>query len=301
MLAQLLRRLLFVQIAVGAGAGYLLVTYGGWPQWSVVVVALALPLGNVWVISVISALMSRDPTDGGLRWWRSMLGETWAVVKVFLLRQPWVRGPPNVLPAQAGTAKVPVVLVHGYLCNHRVWDDMAKALRADGHAVFAVDLEPLFTSIDNYASIIEAAVSQLCQHTGAAKVALVGHSKGGLAIRAWLRAHGNQRAAGVITLGTPHAGTYIASRANTPNGVQMRWQSPWLQELAASEIDAVRALFQIGITVHDNIVYPQRAQVLAGVIPRIFNGIGHVEMCLDPHVIHWVCDALSTPTATQGD
>jgi triacylglycerol lipase len=297
MLAQLLRLMLLVQLAVGAALGYALATYANWPGWSAVLVALAVPPCTVLVLSLVSAVMSRSPDDAGLRWWRSIAGETLAVVKVFLLRQPWVSGPPTVLPAQAGTAKVPVVLVHGYLCNHRVWDDMARALRADGHAVLAVDLEPLFTSIDNYAPIIEAAVSQLCQHTGATKVALVGHSKGGLAIRAWLRANGNQRAARVLTLGTPHAGTQLAARTRTPNGLQMRWQSPWLQELAASEADTLRSLFQIGITVHDNIVYPQRDQVLAGIIPKIFDSIGHLEMCLDQKVIQWVCDELSTTPA----
>ena len=121
-----------------------------------------------------------------------------------------------------------MVLVHGYLCNHRIWDDVAADLRAQGHAVFAVNLEPVFSSIDHYAPIIEDAVRALLQRTGEKQVALVGHSMGGLAIRAWMRAYGTDHVARVLTLGTPHAGTKLARGATTTNGKQMLWQSQWL-------------------------------------------------------------------------
>ena len=29
--------------------------------------------------------------------------------------------------------------MHGYLCNHRLWDDVVRALRAQGHAVLAIN------------------------------------------------------------------------------------------------------------------------------------------------------------------
>ena len=77
----------------------------------------------------------------------------------------------------------------------------------------------------------------------------------------------------------------------------MAWQSPWLAELAASESSTVRALKRIAITTHDNIVYPQRAQTLEGIEPMLFEGIGHVQMCLDGRVIHWVCEQLSASQA----
>jgi pimeloyl-ACP methyl ester carboxylesterase len=184
------------------------------------------------------------------------------------------------------------VLVHGYLCNHRIWDDMADALRARGHTVFAVNLEPVFCSIDRYAPIVEAAVQALLAHTGGTKVALVGHSMGGLAIRAWMRSHGTERIERVITLGTPHAGTKITRGTPTPNGKQMLWRSAWLKELEAVETEAIRALMRIALTPQDNIVFHQREQVLPGVAPEVFNGIGHVQMCLAPAVIQWVVKEL---------
>lgn len=294
MLARLLRRILLTQVFVGAlvGGGLVWAELGPW--WLVAVLALAWPVVTTLFLGVLSAVLSR-PGEGAAFWWRAMVGELWASVRIFLIRQHWTWGQPeSQLAPNAGTAeaKVPVVLVHGYLCNHRIWDDMGRALRAQGHSTLAVNLEPVFASIDDYTTIIEAAMDELCRVTGAKQVALVGHSMGGLAIRATLRAHGTARVARVLTLGTPHAGTRVMFNDFTPNGRQMQWQSPWIQQLNLDEPEATRALFRVGLTPQDNIVYPQRAQVLPGVEPQVFHGIGHLQMCLDAGVIRWVVQNL---------
>jgi pimeloyl-ACP methyl ester carboxylesterase len=164
--------------------------------------------------------------------------------------------------------------------------------------VLGVDLEPLFTSIDLYAPLIEKAVAELCRQTGAEKVALIGHSMGGLAIRAWMRTYGTSRVARVITLGTPHVGTQIASRVKTDNGKQMLLRSAWLQELAASETASTRSLMRIAITPQDNIVYSQREQVLEGVPVTVFDGLGHLELCFNGAVAAWVVQQLEDPALT---
>jgi triacylglycerol esterase/lipase EstA (alpha/beta hydrolase family) len=191
-----------------------------------------------------------------------------------------------------------VLLVHGYVCNHRVWDEVATALRQTGHPVLAVDLEPLFTSIDDYAANIAQAANTLLAATGATQLVLVGHSMGGLAIRAWLRACGSARVARVITLGSPHQGTQLARTSMTTNGAQMIWHSDWLQALQRSESAAVRRLLHIALTEQDNIVYPQREQVLDGAAVTQFSGIGHLQMCLSPMVIAWLVQQLDTTQST---
>lgn len=294
MLARLLRRLLLGQVLFGALLGWLLAWQTGCSLWLSALVALLLPLATIKLTVLFSAIKSRTPGADAL-WWRALVGENWAVLRIFLLQLPWAKSPPVVELAAASPhsmTRIPVVLVHGYLCNHRIWDAPAGRLRRAGHAVARLDLEPLVTSIDNYASLIEQAVTQLCRQTGAEKVALIGHSMGGLAIRAWMRAHGIDRVARVITLGTPHAGTQIAQLSHTANGKQMGWRSAWLQELAASESAATRRLMRIALTAQDNIVYPQREQGLPGVAVIEFNGLGHVQLCLDDAVITWVLQQL---------
>lgn len=288
MLAQLLRRILLVQTLAGAALGYWL--------WSSVLGAMALallvPVATMLLTDVLTAVITRSP-ETWRDWWRALGGEMVAGVVVFLLRQPWERRAPRYQAATGSTPRVPVVLVHGYLCNHRIWDTTAAQLRAQGHAVFAVDLEPVFTSIDDYAPILESAVTSALLNSGQTQVALVGHSMGGLAIRAWMRKHGTDRVARVLTLGTPHQGTKLAKGSGTPNGLQMLWGSPWLATLAQGEDDAVRSLLRIAITPQDNIVYPQRPQTLPGITPTVFHGIGHLQMCLDPDVNAWVLRELA--------
>lgn len=292
MLAQLLRRLILGQVLLGAGLGYWLASSNGWPIWTLLVTAAILPFAILIVIDIASGLLSMARGEPMSMWWRSLFGEFGAGIRIFLFRQPWTQAPPGLLAATSNAGKVPVVLVHGYLCNHRIWDDVTTTLRDNGHAVFAVNLEPVFTPIDGYAPIVEAAVQSLLQHTGQSKVALVGHSMGGLAIRAWIRSSGTDRVARVLTLGTPHAGTKLAKGTPTPNGKQMLWKSQWLADLTAGESAATRALMRIAITPQDNIVCPQRPQVLPGIAPVVFEGIGHLQMCTHPPVIEWVTQEL---------
>jgi triacylglycerol esterase/lipase EstA (alpha/beta hydrolase family) len=298
MLARLLRGVYLFQLLSGALLGtWLAVSHTQNNASALLLVplcTLGLPLLLQFLVICISMLRSRLPGQGVL-WWQAFWGELRAALTVYLLRQPWAGKNPGVLqPTQnpAGPAKLPVLLVHGYICNHRVWDNVADALRQAGHPVLAVDLEPLFTSIDDYAVNLEQATTTLLTATGATQIALVGHSMGGLVIRAWLRASGQARVARVITLGSPHQGTDIARASMTSNGSQMIWRSDWLQTLQSSETPAVRRLLHIALTLQDNIVYPQREQVLEGAAVTEFSGIGHVQMCLSPMVIGWLVQQL---------
>ena len=296
MLARWLRILLLLQALIGAGLGYALCQ--GW--LAALVGAVAAPLATSAGVCQLSAWEARNG-EGAALWWQALLGEWVAALRIYALRQPWASNAPTLQPPTRTPTRAPVVLVHGYLCNHRLWDDVVRALRAQGHAVLAINLEPVFASIDDYAAQVQAAVAALRQHTQAAQVALVGHSMGGLAIRAWMRTYGTSQACRVLTLGTPHQGTRIQpGTGSSPNGRQMQWHSPWLHTLAASEDTSARTLMRLALTAQDNIVFPQRAQVLPGLTPKVFTGMGHLQMCLDPGVIGWVCAELADLPLVHG-
>ena len=293
MLARLLHWIIGVLCLLGAAIGYYWQALDVGPLANAVLLAALAPFATLALIVGATALHSRARDERARTWWRALWGEYLASVKVFILRQPWTTGTPGILQATATPARVPVLLVHGYLCNHRTWDTLSPILRARGHTVLAINLEPLFTSIDNYVPQIEAAVAQLRQHTGAPQVALVGHSMGGVAIRAWMRAHGTGHVAQVITLGTPHAGTRGDPMPCTPNSIQMVFNSDWLRTLSASESNATRALIRIALTPQDNIVFPQREQVLPGVSATVFEGIGHMQLCMEKEPVQWICAQLA--------
>lgn len=291
MLSRFIRIILLLQILGGALLGWWLSRQTGASMWWILVMALLLPPGLTLMTVVTGALKSRTPGANAL-WWRSVRHECATCLRIFFLQLPWATNRPQIKQASVTPPRIPVLLVHGYLCNHRVWDTLSEHLCCAGHPQLALDLEPLFCSIDDYALWIEQAVNALCRQTGAPQVALVGHSMGGLAIRAWMRAHGTERVARVITLGTPHAGTHIDRHPRTENGKQMLWHSPWLQELAASESNATRSLMRLALSPQDNIVFPQREQVLEGAPVSVFDGLGHLELTCNPGVVRWVLDQL---------
>jgi triacylglycerol esterase/lipase EstA (alpha/beta hydrolase family) len=107
---------------------------------------------------------------------------------------------------------------------------------------------------------------------------------GGIVGRAWMRAFGSARLARLITIGSPHHGTCLASFGIGLNAAQMGRLAPegpacdWLQALNASEDPARRALITSIYTHHDNIVSPRITAELAGARNLALGGVGHVAL-----------------------
>jgi len=264
-----------------------------WPQSPARAVAGALaPLAVfVLVMTVEFALMHhanrRDPAP------RASLGQVvaaWgAELRVALLvfgwRQPFRhRAVPDWLPP-APTSQRGVVLVHGFMCNRGLWLPWLPQLRARGHAHVAVNLEPPMGSIDDYAHIIDAAVRRVTQATGMPPVLLC-HSMGGLAARAWLRAHpdASARVHRVLTLGSPHGGTWLGRFSTAVNGRQMSLAGEWVVALQQAEQQRLGRLFVCWYSNCDNIVFPASTATLEGADNRLVRGVAHVQMALDARV-----------------
>lgn len=211
-------------------------------------------------------------------WLRECVSVAW----MFNVLQPFRARATFYAPADAGR-RVPVLMVHGYGCNHAVWLPMQQHLAAAGHPTDAIDLMPLLGDIDEYAHDIAAAVAQLTRAHGRTPVLLC-HSMGGLAARALLRQAEPSPVTHVITLGTPHRGTAMARTGRGRNVRQMAWASPWLRQLAASETLAVRARITSIFSWHDSIVGPPGASWLEGARHIPLAGIGHVSLLCDARV-----------------
>ena len=206
-------------------------------------------------------------------WW----GEVLTAPRVFCWRQPFrSNAEPDSL--DHATGRRGVVLVHGFVCNRGLWNPMMARLRARGVPFVAVNLEPVFGSIDHYADIIEAAVQRLESASGLPPV-MVAHSMGGLAVRAWMAAHeGDERVHRVITIGTPHRGTFLGRFGHTHNARQMRIGSDWQRELAAREPPHRYDRFTCFYGHCDNIVFPAVTATLPGADNRHIAGVAHVHM-----------------------
>lgn len=184
---------------------------------------------------------------------------------------------------------LPVLLIHGYGCNSGYWHSMSKRLSAANITHHGIDLEPALASIDDYLPAIAQAIETLAHDSQHDQVILVAHSMGGLISRAWLRKHGNDRIAAIITLGTPHHGTALARGGIGINARQMacgadRTASAWLQQLARTETTRTVALIDSIYSHHDNIVSPQISAHLDGATNFALSGIGHVALGMDRRV-----------------
>lgn len=297
-LARLLQGVLLLQFA--AVLGWLA---WRWPAAPGQAVAGAVVLAGITPIVlaiefVLLAVVTRHDTaaprarPGQLA--RAWLGEVEQMVRVFGWRMPWRwRAQPDWLDASCA-GQTGVVFIHGFVCNRGFWTPWMRQLRARGHAHVAVNLEPVFGSIDDYAPIVEAAVQRVAACTGRPPV-LVCHSMGGLVARAWLRAAGpHARVERIVTIGSPHRGTWLGRFSSMPNGRQMRLDGEWLQELARADGEGARPPFLCWYSNCDNIVFPPTTATLPGADNRLRAGLAHVELAFDPVVMQG-CLALLAP------
>ncbi len=227
-------------------------------------------------------------------WW----GETRVAPGVFCWRQPFRSQavPDHLAPATQGRRGV--VLVHGFVCNRGFWTPWLHALRAGDHAFVALSLEPVFGSIDDYPPQIEAAVQRVTLATGLAPV-LVCHSMGGLAARAWLRSrpdgdNAHARVHRIVTIGTPHGGTWLGRFSPLMNGQQMRLAGAWVTDIAAAEAGRPATPFICWYSNCDNIVFPTATGMLHGAHNRFVPGTAHVALAFSPVVMGATLDALRT-------
>jgi triacylglycerol lipase len=182
------------------------------------------------------------------------------------------------------------VFIHGFVCNRGFWLPWLRALRERGLAYTTVNLEPVFGPIEDCVPLIEEAVAR-AERLGSARPTLVCHSMGGLAARAWLVSGGGQHARieRIITIGSPHRGTWISRFSHVANGRQMRQDCDWLCELAKSESaqrgSAAYADFVCWEADTDNIVFPSSTARLPGADNRLVSGAAHVELAFHPRVM----------------
>ena len=220
-------------------------------------------------------------------WWQ----EASLTPTIFLWRQPfrWRDLPDNTV----GDTRSPgaaVVLVHGFVCNRGFWAPWMQALRNANQPYTSVNLEPVFGSIDAGIGAIEGAVAR-AEQLGAVPPVVICHSMGGLAARAWLAsAPGNlKRVSRVITIGSPHHGTWLARWSRVTNGRQMRQHSDWLRALAAKEAsmhgDLAYAKFVCWYSNADHIVIPASTATLPGADNRHVPGMAHVALGFHPKVM----------------
>jgi len=198
---------------------------------------------------------------------------------------------PDPAPAPA-PASFPVLLLHGVLCNAGVCRGLRRHLEAQGLGpVYTLSYGPPLASIEVFADQVAGKVDTILRATGAAQVAIVGHSMGGLVARAYLRRYGASKVRLLVTVGTPHHGSVHAWLFPGTCLAQLRPGNPWLAGLNAAPLPGCRLVSLWSR--HDSMVAPQASSALPGAEEIVVTGVGHNALLADAAVFAVVARELA--------
>ena len=275
----------------------------GWSAAASVALVPALVLGTrfVGVASMYAiswahrAPRSADERIGVLGGPAAFLREWVAFLAMALVYVPWERHWLRPDPPDDAPGAMPVVLVHGYLVNRGCWRGFVRALEARGVGpVYAPNCRSHMAPIERFEEDLHAAIERI-SGSGVRRVALVAHSMGGLAARLYLARRGSARVARLVTIGSPHRGTWLAPWGAGANARQMRPGSEFLRELAAREA-ALHHPDALSIySMHDDMIAPQDASRLEWARNVALRGYGHISLFGAPEVVQIVVDELRRP------
>lgn len=277
--------------AVGACLVFMLLCVSGYAS------ALAIEFAIARAVNARAACPVATWRQIGPAWWREVI--TGPVL--FCWRQPFRTNavPDKLSCASQAYGQQGVVFVHGFFCNRAFWSPWMARLQSTGRAYEAVNLEPVFGAIDDYRQPIDEAIRRVARATGVTPL-LVCHSMGGLAVRAWLSGQPvNGPAYQVVTIGTPHRGTWLARWGRSTNARQMQLGSGWLNRLNNAHAVSAPHQFICWYSTADNIVFPSSSATLPGADNRELQGVAHVQMAFLPKVMDETLALLDNSAACQ--
>lgn len=195
--------------------------------------------------------------------------------------------PVAAVPVAEAAAPLSVVLVHGFNGAPSGFFTMAARLRERKHTVVIVKL-PGNDNVVN-AKVIRDVVAA----RGWKKVAIVGHSMGGLSGRQYIRFDGGRRVVAVyVSLGTPQKGLPIACLANVSNGGQMCPTSDFLTALNAGDETPGPTKWTSVYSTTDGLVPTSASRLVDGACDVRVTGPTHARLLTDPAVFRIVLGAI---------
>jgi triacylglycerol esterase/lipase EstA (alpha/beta hydrolase family) len=263
---------------------------------AIVLLIMACGLGLRLSFALGTHLMCQTVRDGrpvnAVNQRRALVTELWSRLIVFQFAQPFVQlvvPPYSAGRGDSNTAVLPILLVHGYVSNRGMWIHFYHRLRAVWRApIAAVNVEPVFGDIEVMAMQLDSEIAAFCKKSKQDQIIVIAHSMGGLVTRAYMRrcARGEKptHVAKLITLGTPHAGTYMAKFGIGQCARQMTSGSAWLSSLAATEQAATLPPAVSLYSTDDDLVYPPETCALPWARNEAVSGVGHVGLLFSDDV-----------------
>lgn len=195
-------------------------------------------------------------------------------------------------------AGTPILLVHGMVDNHSIFTLLRLGLRRRGFGrVTTMNYSPFTADVRVAAARLAEEVEALVAETGYERIHVVGHSMGGLIARYYVtRLGGDERVHTLVTLGTPHQGTYTAYGWNNQLTKQLRPGSGLMRELD-QPVPSCRTRFVAYWSDLDQMIFPQRFAALEH--PDLaarnldLHGVGHMSLPIIGSVVHGISTTLA--------
>ena len=195
-------------------------------------------------------------------------------------------------------AGTPILLVHGMVDNRSIFTLLRRGLRRRGFGrVVSINYSPLTADVRVAAALLAAEVEALVAETGYERIHVVGHSLGGLIARYYVtRLGGDARVHTLVTLGSPHSGTFNAYALPSKLCRQLRPGSALMRELSA-QMPSCHTRFVAYWSDLDQMVFPQRNASLVHPDLSVRNvemhAIGHLSLPISGDVVHGISTTLA--------
>jgi len=204
----------------------------------------------------------------------------------------------GLLISDVEAAGTPILLVHGMVDNRSIFTLLRLGLRRRGFGqVTSMNYSPFTGDVRVAAARLAEEVEALVAETGYERIHVVGHSMGGLIARYYVsRLGGDERVHTLVTLGTPHQGTYAAYGWHGSLTRQLRPGSALMRELD-QPAPGCRTRFVVYWSDLDQMVIPQRHGALLHPDLSVRNvglhGVGHMSLPIVGSVVHGISSTLA--------
>lgn len=197
------------------------------------------------------------------------------------------------LPAPCARSGLPpVVLVHGYLATADALRPLARRLLREGFP--AADRVGYPSTTFHLEAIVERIDEAVRRHDG--PVALVGHSLGAVASRAYVKAYGGaDRVRRLVLVGGPHLGTSFWRLVPPQLRPVLDPLGPWVERLNEGPEPVPTVVIRAR---YDHQVFPAERGRITGTQEVVVHGVGHNGMLWSRAAHDALVRALTEPPHT---
>lgn len=187
-----------------------------------------------------------------------------------------------------------VVFVHGLGANRANFFPLQTYLKAKG---YTRQLAFNYRSTGSIEGMAIRLRNEIKAQVKGGRIDIIAHSMGGLVSRYYVQQlGGSRRVDRLITLGTPHRGTYASMFVPSALVTQMKPEGPFIRHLEGLTPPAVRVL---SLAAADDLLITPRSSALCSFGDSIMlEDLGHLGLLLSPKVFGIVARALEDPALT---